>query len=41
MVQARDVLETVTLVQVPTSSFETAGRLDLVELPSLSTTSTA
>lgn len=35
MVHARAVLETVTLVQVGTSTFEAAGRLDPVELRSL------
>ena len=35
MVQARRVLETMTLVQVSTSMFETAGRVDPVDLRSL------
>jgi predicted nucleic acid-binding protein len=35
MVQARRVLETITLVQVSTSMFESAGRVDPVDLRSL------
>jgi predicted nucleic acid-binding protein len=35
MVQARRVLETITLVQVSTSMFEVAGRVDPVDLRSL------
>ena len=35
MVQARRVLETITLVQVSTSMFEIAGRVDPVDLRSL------
>jgi uncharacterized protein len=35
MVRAREVLEVVTLLQVGTSMFETAGRLDPVELRTL------
>jgi hypothetical protein len=35
MVQARNVLETITLVQVSTSMFEGAGRVDPVDLRSL------
>lgn len=35
MVQAREVLEAITLLQVGTSTFEMAGRLDPVELRSL------